>query len=147
MAAALVTKRVWKERFEDINGFERYLARNGTVVRKFFLHVSKDEQKERFLSRLDEPEKHWKFSSSDFRQRKRWSEYMKTCEDMIRHTATAHAPWYVVPADHKWFTQMVVASVIVETLESLNLAFPKVDKARLKEIRAARAALLRETDD
>src|SRR5208337_1641332 len=116
-----------------INAFEHYLARNGTVVRKFFLHVSKDEQKKRFLSRLDEPERNWKFSSADLRQRERWDDYVKAYEDMIRHTATAHAPWYVVPADHKWFTHLVVASAIVETLESLNLAFPKVDKTRLKE--------------
>jgi PPK2 family polyphosphate:nucleotide phosphotransferase len=147
MPAALVTKHIWKERFEDINAFERYLVRNGTVVRKFFLHISKDEQKKRFLSRLDEPEKHWKFSSSDVRERERWDDYMNAYENMIRYTATAHAPWYVVPADHKWFTHLVVASVIVETLESLNLTFPKMDKARFKEIKAARAALLREKGD
>ena len=147
MPASLVTQHIWKERFKDINAFEHYLARNGTVVRKFFLHVSKDEQKKRFLSRLDEPEKNWKFSSADLRQRERWDDYVNAYEDMIRHTATAHAPWYVVPADHKWFMHLVVASAIVDTLESLNLAFPKVDKARLKEIKAARATLLRETDD
>ena len=147
MSAPLVTKHIWKERFEDINAFERYLARNGTVVRKFFLHLSKDEQKKRFLSRLDEPEKNWKFSSSDVRERERWDDYMNAYENMIRHTATAHAPWYVVPADHKWFTHLVVASAIAETLESLNLAFPKMDKAKLKEIRAVRAALLREKGD
>ncbi len=145
MPASLVTRHIWKERFADINAFERYLTRNGTVVLKFFLSVSKQEQKRRFLSRLDEPEKNWKFSSSDVRERERWHDYMKAYEDMIRHTATTHAPWYVVPADHKWFTHLVVASALVETLESLNLAFPKVDKERLKEIQSARAALVRET--
>jgi len=147
MPASLVTKHIWKERFEDINAFERYLTRNGTVVRKFFLHVSKQEQKKRFLKRLDEPEKNWKFSSADVAERELWHDYMNAYESMIRHTATAHAPWYVVPADHQWFTHLVAASVIVETLESLNLAFPQVDKARRKEVKAARAVLLREKGD
>jgi polyphosphate kinase 2 (PPK2 family) len=116
------------------------------VVRKFFLHVSRAEQKRRFLARLDEPEKNWKFSEADVRERKHWDEYMQAYEDMIRHTATPEAPWYVVPADHKWFTHIVVSSVIIETLESLNLSLPKVDKERRKELEAARIALLKEKD-
>jgi PPK2 family polyphosphate:nucleotide phosphotransferase len=142
----LVTKKIWKERFKDIRNFESYLGRNGTVVRKFFLHVSRAEQKRRFLARLDEPEKNWKFSEADVRERKHWDEYMQAYEDMIRHTATPEAPWYVVPADHKWFTHIVVSSVIIETLESLNLSLPKVDKERRKELEAARIALLKEKD-
>jgi PPK2 family polyphosphate:nucleotide phosphotransferase len=142
----LVTKKIWKERFKDIRNFESYLGRNGTVVRKFFLHVSRAEQKRRFLARLDEPEKNWKFSEADVRERKHWDEYMQAYEDMIRHTATPEAPWYVIPADHKWFTHIVVSSVIIETLESLNLSLPKVDKERRKELEAARIALLKEKD-
>jgi PPK2 family polyphosphate:nucleotide phosphotransferase len=142
----LVTKKIWKERFKDIRNFESYLGRNGTVVRKFFLHVSRAEQKRRFLARLDEPEKNWKFSEADVRERKHWDEYMQAYEDMIRHTATPEAPWYVVPADHKWFTHIVVSSVIIETLESLTLSLPKVDKERRKELEAARIALLKEKD-
>jgi PPK2 family polyphosphate:nucleotide phosphotransferase len=142
----LVTKKIWKERFKDIRNFESYLGRNGTVVRKFFLHVSKAEQKRRFLARLDEPEKNWKFSEADVREREHWDEYMQAYEDMIRHTATPEAPWYVVPADHKWFTHIVVSSVIIETLKSLDLAFPKVDKERRKELETARKALLQEKD-
>lgn len=117
------------------------MARNGTAVRKFFLHLSKKEQKRRFLSRLDEPEKHWKFSDADIRERKCWDDYQETYEEMIRHTASKHAPWYVVPADNKWFTHLVVAAAIVETLEELNLSYPKVDAAKLKEIQAARRML------
>jgi PPK2 family polyphosphate:nucleotide phosphotransferase len=139
--APLITKDIWKERFEDIRCFERHMARNGTVIRKFFLHLSKKEQKQRFLARLDEPEKHWKFSEADIQERDCWDEYQNAFEDMIRHTATKHAPWYVVPADNKWFTHLVVAAAIVETLEELNLAFPKVDAAKLKEIKAARRML------
>jgi PPK2 family polyphosphate:nucleotide phosphotransferase len=142
----LVTKKIWKERFEDICNFEKYLARNGTVIRKFFLHLSREEQKRRFLARLDEPEKNWKFSEADVREREHWDEYMQAYEDMVRHTATPEAPWYVVPADHKWFTHIVVSSVIIETLKSLDLAFPKVDKERRKELETARKALLEEKD-
>jgi PPK2 family polyphosphate:nucleotide phosphotransferase len=138
---ALVTKDIWKERFEDIHCFERHMARNGTVIRKFFLHLSKKEQKKRFLARLDEPEKHWKFSEADIHERDCWDDYQGAFEDMIRHTATKHAPWYVVPADNKWFTHLVVAAAIVETLEELNPAFPKVDAAKLKDIKAARQLL------
>jgi PPK2 family polyphosphate:nucleotide phosphotransferase len=137
----LITKDVWKERFEDIRCFERHMARNGTVIRKFFLHLSKKEQRQRFLARLDEPEKHWKFSEADVHERECWDDYQNAFEDMIRHTATKHAPWYVVPADHKWFAHLVVAAAIVETLEELDLSYPKVDAAKLKEIRSARKLL------
>jgi PPK2 family polyphosphate:nucleotide phosphotransferase len=137
----LVTKRVWRERFEDIAAFESYLGRNGVVVRKFFLHLSKQEQRKRLLSRLEEPEKNWKFSTADLHERERWRDYMRAYEDMIRHTATKNAPWYVVPADHKWFTRLVVAEVIVETLESLKLSYPEVDQAKRKELAAVRRAL------
>ncbi len=144
LAPKLVTKDIWKERFEDVRAFERYLARNGTVVRKFFLHVSKEEQRKRFLARLEEPKKNWKFSANDVKERQHWDAYMAAYEDMIRHTSTKEAPWHVVPADNKWFTRIVVASVIVETLQSLDLHFPKVGKAKLKELAAAKHALLNE---
>jgi len=139
--SSLVTKDIWKERFEDINAFELYLARNGIVVRKFFLNLSKKEQEQRFLDRLDEPGKHWKFSAADIREREFWDKYMDAYEDMIVHTASTHAPWYVVPADNKWFTRVVVAAAIVDTLEDLKLAYPKVDAAKRKELQAARAVL------
>ena len=138
---SLVGKDIWDERFEDIRSFERHMARNGTVIRKFFLHLSKKEQKKRFLARLDEPEKNWKFSANDIHERKYWDEYQDAYEDMIRNTATKHAPWYVVPADNKWFTRLVVSTVIVDALESLDLAYPKVDEAKLKELKAARKLL------
>ena len=140
---SLITKDIWKERFEDINCFERHMGRNGTVIRKFFLHLSKKEQKRRFLARLDEPEKHWKFSAADIQERKCWEDYQEAYEDMIRHTATKDAPWYVVPADNKWFTHLVVAAAIVQTLEELDLCYPKVDGEKLKEIAAARRILLK----
>jgi len=136
-----VTKHIWKERFEDINSFERHMARNGTVVRKFFLHLSKKEQKKRFLARLDDPEKNWKFSEADIRERDCWDDYQQAYEDTIRRTASKHAPWYVVPADNKWFTHLVVAAAVVETLEGLNLSYPNVDEAKLKEIKEARRLL------
>jgi PPK2 family polyphosphate:nucleotide phosphotransferase len=139
----LITKHIWKERLHDMAAFERYLGRNGIIVRKFFLNISRDEQKKRFLSRLEEPEKNWKFSTDDANERRFWPQYHKAYEDAIRHTAAPHAPWHVVPADHKWYARLVVASVIVETLESLKLSFPKVDAARRRELAAARAALLR----
>ena len=142
----LVTKRIWEERYEDINNFERYLARNGTVIRKFFLHVSRKEQKKRFMERLDEPEKNWKFSAADVRERAHWNEYMEAYEDMIRATATPHAPWYVVPADNKWFTRLVVAAAVVEAMEGLNLRYPKVDKKKRAELAAARERLMQERD-
>lgn len=140
----LVTRKIWEHRFEDICAFEKYLSRNGVVIRKFFLNVSRKEQKRRFLERLDEPEKNWKFSAADVREREHWPEYMEAYEDMIRHTATEQAPWYVIPADNKWFTRLAVASAIIETLESLKLAYPKVDKEKRKELEAARAALRKE---
>jgi len=138
---SLVGKNIWQERFEDIHAFERYLSRNGVVVRKFFLNVSKKEQKKRFLARLDEPEKNWKFSAADVRERGYWDEYMNAYEDMIRNTATKHAPWYVVPADNKWFTRAVVAAAIVDTLEDLELAYPEVDAEKRKQLEAARKSL------
>ncbi len=138
----LVGKSIWDERFEDIRNFERYLARNGVVVRKFFLHVSKKEQKQRFLDRIDDPLKNWKFSSNDAAERNFWDEYMEAYEEMIQETATKEAPWYVVPADNKWFTRVVVASAVIETLASLDLAYPKVDEGKLKELAAAKRKLL-----
>jgi PPK2 family polyphosphate:nucleotide phosphotransferase len=143
---SLVSKQIWQERYQDIKAFERHLARNGTVVRKFFLHVSKAEQKKRFLKRLEEPEKNWKFSEHDVQERQFWPQYMEACEDMIRNTATPRAPWYVVPADHKWFTQLVVARAIVDTLDGLCLAYPKVDGKRRKELAAARRVVESEPD-
>jgi PPK2 family polyphosphate:nucleotide phosphotransferase len=137
----LITKDIWHERFEDINNFERYLTRNGVVVRKFFLHVSKEEQKRRFLSRLDEPEKNWKFSLADARERQYWNDYMEAYEDMIRHTSSRQAPWFVVPADNKWFTRLVVSAAVIDALQRLDLAFPKIDARRREELAAARAAL------
>ncbi len=136
-----VGQDIWKERFEDINAWERYLWRNGVVIRKFFLHVSNKEQKKRFLERLENPEKNWKFSASDARERGHWTDYMAAYEDMIRNTATEHAPWYVVPADHKWFTRLVVAAAVIDALQDLNLVFPKVDAAKRAELREARAIL------
>jgi len=139
----LVTKKIWKERFEDIRNFESYLTRNGVVIRKFFLNVSQQEQKRRFLDRLNEPEKNWKFSEADVRERQCWDDYMNAYEEMIQHTSTPDAPWYVVPADHKWFTHIAVSSAIIQTLEELDLQFPKVDKARRKQLESARQTLLK----
>jgi PPK2 family polyphosphate:nucleotide phosphotransferase len=141
LPAPLVGKNIWQERFEDIHDFERHMTRSGTVIRKFFLNVSKEEQKKRFLARLDEPEKNWKFSASDIHERKYWDDYQNAYEDMIRNTSTKRAPWYVVPADNKWFTRLVISSVIVDTLESLNLCYPKVDAAKKKELEAAKKIL------
>lgn len=142
LPAPVVTKDIWQRRFQGINNFEEYLTRNGVVIRKFFLHLSKKEQKQRFLERLERPEKNWKFSSADVRERAYWDDYMNAYEDMIVHTATKHAPWYVVPADNKWFTRVVVAAAIVETLQDLKVQYPKVDREKRKELRAAKAALL-----
>jgi PPK2 family polyphosphate:nucleotide phosphotransferase len=139
----VVSKRIWQERFEDIAGFERYLARQGFVILKFFLHVSKKEQKERFLSRLDRPEKNWKFSQADVRERGHWDAYQRAYQEMIRSTAAPHAPWFVVPADRKWFTRLVVAAAIYDALDSLKLAYPKVSKAKKAELEACRADLVR----
>jgi PPK2 family polyphosphate:nucleotide phosphotransferase len=137
-----VTKRIWEERFQDIRAFERYLTRNGTIVRKFFLHVSKEEQQKRFLERLDQPEKNWKFSANDAKERGFWDDYMKAYEETIRETATEDSPWYVVPADNKWFTRVIVASAVIDALGSLKLAYPTVSPTKAKELAAAKKALL-----
>ncbi len=137
-----LSKKIWDERFQDIRGFERHLRRNGTIVLKFFLHVSKAEQQRRFLERLDDPDKNWKFSASDARERGFWNDYMKAYEETIRETATDDAPWYVVPADNKWFTRVIVAAAIIDALASLDLHYPKVNKAKKEELAAARKALL-----
>jgi PPK2 family polyphosphate:nucleotide phosphotransferase len=141
LPARLVTKRIWEERYQDIAAHERYLARNGVLILKFFLHVSKAEQKRRFLDRTDEPEKNWKFSSADVRERASWKKYMAAYEDMIRATATPHAPWFVVPADKKWFTRLVVAGAVADAMERLKLAFPVLDAAQKADLAAARRAL------
>lgn len=141
MPDELVTKDVWDERFEDIRAYERYLHRNGIVVRKFFLHVSKQEQKKRFLERLDTPAKNWKFSSGDIKERACWDDYQTAYEEMIANTATKHAPWFVVPADNKWFTRLVVAGAIAEALEEMNLSYPKVTGEKLEELMKAKAEL------
>jgi len=138
----LVTKHIWKERFEDINSYERYLTRNGIIIRKFFLHVSRSEQKKRFLARLDDPTKNWKFSESDLKEREHWDDYQGAYEDMIRHTATKHAPWFVVPADNKWFTRLVVGSIVVETLKELDLSYPVVSAAKHRQLAEVRKQLL-----
>jgi PPK2 family polyphosphate:nucleotide phosphotransferase len=137
----LVTKDIWKERFQDIRSFERYLTRNGVIIRKFFLHVSNKEQKKRFLERIEEPEKNWKFSANDAKEREHWDDYMEAYEDMIQNTATKEAPWYVVPADNKWFTRVVVGAGVIEALSSVDLHYPKVSKGKLKELAAAKRAL------
>ena len=137
----LVTKHIWDERFQDIRNFEKYLTRNGTIVRKFFLHISKEEQKKRFLERIDNPDKNWKFSSDDTKEREYWDNYMKAYEDMIRNTATKDSPWYVVPADNKWFTRLVVAAAVIDTLASLELEYPEVGEEKLKELAEAKSLL------
>lgn len=138
----LISKRIWDERYEDINGFERYLSRNGVMIRKFFLNVSKKEQAKRFLRRIDDPARNWKFSEADANERKHWNDYMDAYERTIRATATPEAPWYVVPADNKWFTRLVVSTAIVDALDEMNLAYPKIDKARKQELAALRKAFL-----
>jgi len=142
----LITKHIWDERYEDINSFERYLTRNGVVIRKFFLHVSKKEQKKRFLERLEDSKKNWKFSMADVQERSIWKDYQEAYEEMIQKTATKHAPWYVVPADNKWFTRLAVAAAIIGTLNELDLAFPDVDKAKKKELETVRDSLLAQKD-
>ena len=137
-----MTKEIWRERYDDINAFERYFARNGFVILKFFLHISKSEQRRRFLKRLDEPEKNWKFSMADAKERSRWRDYMRAYENMIRHTATPHAPWIVVPANKKWFARWVVAAAIIDALDALDLKFPTVTAERRRELKAARSALV-----
>jgi len=140
----LVTKHIWEQRYEDINAFEQYLARNGVVIRKFFLHVSKKEQKKRFLERLEDAKKNWKFSMADVKERGYWKDYQEAYEEMIQNTATKHAPWYVVPADNKWYTQLIVASAVITALEELDLSFPEADKEKKKELDTVRDSLLRE---
>jgi PPK2 family polyphosphate:nucleotide phosphotransferase len=140
----LVTKKIWEQRYQDIRAFERHLARSGVIIRKFFLHVSKKEQKSRLLERLDDPEKHWKFSANDVRQRAAWDAYMRAYEDMVRETSAEHAPWLVVPADHKWYTRLVVAAAIVDALEELDLEFPEVPPAKKRALARARHELLSE---
>lgn len=142
MPASLVDKKIWDERFEDIRCFERHMTRSGIVIRKFFLNLSKKEQKQRFLARLDHPEKNWKFSADDIHERKYWEDYQDAYEDMIRNTSSEEAPWYVVPADNKWFTRLVVSTVLVDTLESLKLSYPKVDERKRQELEAAKKVLL-----
>jgi PPK2 family polyphosphate:nucleotide phosphotransferase len=137
----LITKNIWRERFEDISALERYLTRNGTVILKFFLNVSREEQRQRFLDRLEDPAKQWKFSMGDISERALWPRYQAVYQDIVRHTATPFAPWYVVPADHKWFARVVIGSIIVATLERLDLRFPRADKASLREFEAVRKAL------
>jgi len=140
----LVDADIWKQRFKDINAFERYLAQNGTALVKFFLHVSKEEQRRRFLARLDEPQKNWKFSLSDVKEREHWEEYMAVYEDMLARTSTEHAPWYVIPADHKWFMRMAVADIVVSTLEKLKPEYPTITEEKRRELEAARKALEQE---
>ncbi|MGB2644174.1 MAG: polyphosphate kinase 2 family protein [Candidatus Acidiferrum sp.] len=137
-------KHIWEHRYEDINAFERYLTRNGVAIRKFFLHLSKKEQEKRFLARLDDPKKNWKFSMADVRERGYWKEYQEAYEEMIQNTATKYAPWYVVPADNKWYTQLIAASAIITALEEMDLSFPEVDKEKKKELKRARESLLQE---
>ena len=137
----LVNRNIWRERFEDISAFEKYLTRNGTVILKFFLNVSKQEQRERFLDRLDQPSKNWKFSMADVSERALWARYQAAYQEVIRHTSTGAAPWYVVPADHKWFARVVIGSVIVSALDGLDLKFPKVDAAALQQFKQVRKAL------
>ncbi len=142
----MITKHIWGQRYEDINAFEQYLTRNGVVIRKFFLHISKEEQKRRFLERLEDPKKNWKFSMADVNERGFWKDYQEAYEEMIQNTATKHAPWFVVPADNKWFTRLIVASAIIEALDELQLLFPDVDKAKKKELEAVRKSLIAQKD-
>jgi PPK2 family polyphosphate:nucleotide phosphotransferase len=138
---ALVSKKIWTERFEDINAYERYLTRNGVAIRKFFLHVSKKEQKRRFLERIDDPDKNWKFSMADARERDHWDDYMTAYDEMIRGTASPHAPWFVVPADNKWFTRLVVGAAVIDAMAGMDLHFPKVSAEKRRELQSVRALL------
>ena len=144
LPAACLTKDIWAERLSDMAHFEEYLTRQGTIILKFFLHLSRGEQKKRFLERLDKPQKNWKFSAADASERRFWSDYMLAYEEAIRATASQHAPWFVVPADNKWFTRLAVAAAIVHAVEELQLAYPKVSREKRKELQAIRAALARE---
>ncbi|HET6268106.1 MAG TPA: polyphosphate kinase 2 family protein [Acidobacteriota bacterium] len=140
----LVTNDIWEERYHDIRAYEHYLSRNGTAIVKFFLHVSRKEQKKRFLERIDNPDKNWKMSPADAKERQYWKEYQQAYEEMIRNTATDYAPWYVVPADNKWFTRIIVAAAVIDTMDALNMKYPKVDEAKLKELKETKRALLAE---
>jgi PPK2 family polyphosphate:nucleotide phosphotransferase len=142
----LISKHIWEDRYEDINAFETFLTRNGVVIRKFFLHISKDEQKKRFLERLEDAKKNWKFSMDDIRERKFWDDYQGAYEEMVQNTATKRAPWFVIPADNKWYARLVVASAIIEALDGLDLQFPDVDKEKKKELQEIREALLKGKD-
>lgn len=144
--SSLITRRVWSDRYEDINAFEKYLARNGTLIRKFFLHVSKEEQARRFLERLDDPAKNWKFQAPDLEERGRWDDYMSAYEQALSKTSTRYAPWFIVPADHKWFTRLVIAELVVKALEGLDLAFPKPSQAHLDALAEARKRLEAEAE-
>jgi PPK2 family polyphosphate:nucleotide phosphotransferase len=144
LPAPLITKDIWRERYEDIQNFERYLSRNGVIIRKFFLHVSKEEQRQRFLTRLRESDRNWKFSMADAKERNCWDAYQEAYEDAIRHTASDHSPWYVVPADHKWFTRMVVSAAIVDALEELDLTYPVVDAHKREELKLVQTELEKE---
>jgi len=144
LAKSLISGNLWRDRFEDINAHERYLSRNGIVILKFFLNISKEEQRKRFLDRLEMPEKNWKFSEQDVLKRKHWKEYMRAYEDMIRNTSTENAPWYVVPANHKWFARVAVAEAIITALEQLNLSYPKVEREKRKDLKKAEEALRHE---
>jgi len=141
LPAQRITPRVWRERYEDIRDIERYLCRNGTIIRKFFLNVSRAEQRRRFLVRLDDPAKNWKFAINDVNERLKWDDYMRAYEDALSATSTRHAPWYVIPADNKWFTRLAVANVLIETLESMDLHFPQVDRRKQRELKEARRRL------
>lgn len=139
----LITKHIWDERFQDIRNIEKYLTRNGTIIRKFFLNVSKEEQKKRFLERIERPEKNWKFESADVKEREHWDEYMKAYEDMIRNTATKDSPWYVIPADNKWFTRLAVSAAIIDSLYSLGLQYPEVGEEKLNELEESKKRLVK----
>jgi PPK2 family polyphosphate:nucleotide phosphotransferase len=142
----LITKHIWQERYEDINTFEKFLVRNGVVIRKFFLYISKEEQKKRFLERLQDPKKNWKFSMDDIKERRFWDDYHEAYEEMVQNTSTKRAPWFVIPADNKWYARLVVASAIIEALDGLDLQFPDVDEEKKKELETIREALLAEKD-
>jgi PPK2 family polyphosphate:nucleotide phosphotransferase len=143
---AVISKHIWERRYEDINAFERYLTNNGVVIRKFFLHVSKKEQRNRFLERLEDSKKNWKFSMADIKERGFWKDYQEAYEEMIRNTATKEAPWYIVPADNKWYTQLIVGSAIISALDELQLAFPDLEKGKKRELEDVRDLLLHEKE-
>jgi polyphosphate kinase 2 (PPK2 family) len=140
----MIGKNIWQKRFEQINNFEKYLYDNGTVILKFFLHISKDEQKKRFISRIDDTSKNWKFSKADIEERKYWDEYQKCYEDAINNTSKKHSPWYIIPSDKKWFARLLVSEIIVESMENLNLSYPKLSDEQLKELQNCKSMLMNE---